>query len=368
MQNLLENYIPTAIATLIEPLWVLINRLLCLLQPIEELQSGKAKAKSSIDLNYSSLPPQLVLFKALRTGHLIVATVCFMALLANVLSIAFAGLFHHDVTVVLRSVSLRMLTRSTLRCYSIMFNRYVTLLELMVANNHSHQTNFAQPFDLRFVPIDGSVGPAARETVKGPGPSGAYFGGDGRDQFYILNSNMSNGTPLPPWTDEKLFYFPSVTADEVKATNEEQFQIETTSLGAELNCKTVKTTDLRIKTDQDSLDLSVDVQRDGIQAKCSSESDWKSLRITSGPELNETSLERICLTGASAIELVVRLVPSNPNATQEEQDICLGTVVLGWARDPKGTCSSSNLTDFDVTNSLFLQCNPRLTRGKYSQW
>ena len=107
MQNLLENYIPTAIATLIEPLWVLLNRLLCLLQPIEELQSCKAKAKDSIDLNYSSLPPQLVLFKALRAGHLIVAAVCFMALLANLLSIAFAGLFHHDTIAFFKPVSSR---------------------------------------------------------------------------------------------------------------------------------------------------------------------------------------------------------------------------------------------------------------------
>lgn len=114
MQNLLENYIPTAIATLIEPLWVLINRLLCLLQPIEELQGCKAKAKNSIDLNYSSLPPQLVLFKAIRTGHIVVATVCFMALLANVLSVAFAGLFHHDTTTVFQSVSSRVRIQTVL--------------------------------------------------------------------------------------------------------------------------------------------------------------------------------------------------------------------------------------------------------------
>jgi hypothetical protein len=104
VQNLLENYIPTAIATLIEPLWVLINRLLCLLQPIEELQTCDAKAEDSIDLNYSSLPPQLVVFKALRARHFVLAAVCSMALLANLLSVAFAGLFHHDVVAEFKSV------------------------------------------------------------------------------------------------------------------------------------------------------------------------------------------------------------------------------------------------------------------------
>lgn len=105
VQNLLENYIPTAIATLIEPLWVLLNRLLCLLQPIQELQDCKAKAQDSVDLNYNSLPPQLVLFKALRARHFVLAAVCSMALLANVLSIAFAGLFNHDVAEVFKPVS-----------------------------------------------------------------------------------------------------------------------------------------------------------------------------------------------------------------------------------------------------------------------
>ncbi|KAL5452461.1 hypothetical protein PMIN05_000196 [Paraphaeosphaeria minitans] len=42
VQNLLENYISTAIATLNKPIWVLINRLLRLLQPLEELQDCNA--------------------------------------------------------------------------------------------------------------------------------------------------------------------------------------------------------------------------------------------------------------------------------------------------------------------------------------
>lgn len=104
VQNILENYIPTAIATLIEPLWVLINRLLCLLQPIEELQKCKAKAQDCMDLNYSSSPPQLVTFKALRARHIVLAAVCSEALLANILSIAFTDLFHHSVIPTLKSV------------------------------------------------------------------------------------------------------------------------------------------------------------------------------------------------------------------------------------------------------------------------
>lgn len=98
------------------------NRLLCLLQPIQELQSCKAKAKDSVDLNYSSLPPQLVLFKALRARHFVLAAVCSMALLANVLSVAFAGLFHHDTV----SVSTEVGTTIVIYiCQNIPYNRSI---------------------------------------------------------------------------------------------------------------------------------------------------------------------------------------------------------------------------------------------------
>ncbi|KAF2824129.1 hypothetical protein CC86DRAFT_408236 [Ophiobolus disseminans] len=90
-QNLIREYLPTAIATMIEPGWILINRLLCMLQPLEALQ-GSRSASKTISLNYNSLPPQLTIFRAIRAGHFTLASVCAMALLANLLATAFAGL------------------------------------------------------------------------------------------------------------------------------------------------------------------------------------------------------------------------------------------------------------------------------------
>jgi hypothetical protein len=96
VQNLVRKYLPTAIATLIEPLWILISRLMYILQPLVELQTEHALASKSITLNSSSLPPQLAIVKAVRSGHLVLASVCGMALLANVLAIAFAGLLYQE--------------------------------------------------------------------------------------------------------------------------------------------------------------------------------------------------------------------------------------------------------------------------------
>ncbi|CAD0098131.1 unnamed protein product, partial [Aureobasidium mustum] len=69
VRQLLQNYIPTAISTTLEPVWILLTRQLCVLQPFEELRKGKSTSGKSITLAHTNLPPQLVVFKALSTRH-----------------------------------------------------------------------------------------------------------------------------------------------------------------------------------------------------------------------------------------------------------------------------------------------------------
>jgi len=58
--NIVLNYILVVFATFLDPFWVLLNRLLCVLEPFEELREGNGTASESLDLKYTSLPPQLV--------------------------------------------------------------------------------------------------------------------------------------------------------------------------------------------------------------------------------------------------------------------------------------------------------------------
>lgn len=155
VRQLFENYIPTVVATLIEPVWVVLNRLLCLFQPFEELHKKESPARRSINLKYSSLPPQLVVFKALHANHLILSAVCTMALLANVLAVAFSGLLDED-------------TLSVARQYTA-FPTYEGQLKEHISNS----TESGNP-----VP------------------------------FYYAMANYTSGTPMPPWTSDSAFYLP----------------------------------------------------------------------------------------------------------------------------------------------------------------
>ncbi|GME41871.1 hypothetical protein BKCO1_34000120 [Neofusicoccum parvum] len=160
VRQLVENYIPTAIATLIEPAWVVLNRLLCTLQPFEDLRRGKSNPSSSITVDYNSLPPQLTFFKALRARHLVLAAVCWMALLSNLLAVAFSGLFNEAIADI------------------------------------SRKTSFTQPLH-----------PALDMTALNNTDTGfetVLFNRTVTDHFYVAMSNLTAGTPLSPWTDGRM--------------------------------------------------------------------------------------------------------------------------------------------------------------------
>ncbi|KAK7954548.1 hypothetical protein PG988_015242 [Apiospora saccharicola] len=53
--GVLENYVPIVFATLVESLWVLLNRLLAAIQPFAELQRGHSPGHKSIDLSLGAL-------------------------------------------------------------------------------------------------------------------------------------------------------------------------------------------------------------------------------------------------------------------------------------------------------------------------
>lgn len=338
VQNILENYIPTALATLIEPMWVMINRLLCMLQPIEELRSCKAKAKDSIDLNYSSLPPQLTMFKALRSKHFVLATVCAMALLSNLLAIAFAGIFNQNLVDVQRT------------------------------------TTFNSPFEMKFVSINGSIGPKGRQNFGSLEPSGAYRGGNSADQFLIAESNFTRGTPLPAWTDEKMFYLPYKAADSVDAAISNHYDAETVAFGAKLDCETLQYGRdylARVRKNSASsdnstsdtmwIDFNTTVRSDSRISACPTNTST-SLRYGPIRPLLTRNNER-CQTGPSATE-VNFLLDAAANATQSEKDACMTTVVLGWLRAPDGSCGGFRDRDLTAQNSLFVRCRPKFVQGR----
>lgn len=178
----MESYIPTVLATFVEPIWVVLNRILCMLQPYEELRRGKAIAQKSLIADYASLPPQFAFWRAFRSGHVILGAVCWMALLANLLTVAFSTLFFEADVGIPHPANIS----SSLQTY--------------IRGDILH--------DFMNTPVD--------------------------DHFYVAMSNLTARTPMPPFTDDSFFYLPFDSTSSPNATW--QYRATTKALGAQLDC------------------------------------------------------------------------------------------------------------------------------------
>lgn len=230
-----------------------------MLQPLEALRSSKAPASKSIGLNYTSLPPQLTIFKALKAGHIVLASVCAMALLANLLATAFAGLFFQDTISMLRP------------------------------------TSYAAPFLAKFLEVDGIVGPligqmpALRDQ---PPNSGAYRGGTGEAQFLVAESNYTYDTPLSFWTDEHAFYQPFLESNFTAHRDGQSYRARTKYVSAGLDCKPISVplffspTAIGIPDDlelgrAEPYNMNISTE-DGASAKCFSSADTGDSKTAMG--------------------------------------------------------------------------------------
>ncbi|KAF7559002.1 hypothetical protein G7046_g5158 [Stylonectria norvegica] len=189
--QILENYIPTMLATLIEPFWVLLNRLLCALQPFNELRAGKSKPARSIDATYTSIPPQLAFFRAIRSRHFTLMWICSIALLANVLAVGLGALFNED---------------QMIATYTQVFQ---PTLGARIDNDNVQE--FAS-YLLHSV-----------------------LGAQYQDHMYVVMANITSGTTLPPWVTSEYFFQPHAIPT-YQGGEGNTYTLLTRGYGARSNC------------------------------------------------------------------------------------------------------------------------------------
>ncbi|KKP04791.1 hypothetical protein THAR02_03128 [Trichoderma harzianum] len=194
--QILENYIPTAFATFTEPFWVLLNRFLCLLQPFKVLSRGRSESSKSIDTTYTALPPQLVLWRALKSRHLMLVMLCVIALLSNLLAVGLGALFNEDQTTAI----------------------YTATFTPNVGAQLDNQTVF-----------DFGNYLAARTKT-----SSLY-----QDEMYIAMANISSGMPLPPWTTSEYFFQPFTVDSGGQSNSSSTYNVSTRGFALTANCTAI---------------------------------------------------------------------------------------------------------------------------------
>ncbi|EME82433.1 uncharacterized protein MYCFIDRAFT_40224 [Pseudocercospora fijiensis CIRAD86] len=329
VRQLVENYIPIALATLIEPFWIVLNRLLSLLQPFEELRKANVPASRSIEVDYSSLPPQLLLVRAFSARHYVLGTVCMMALLANVLAVALSGLMN-ERTMIVASESQLQTSYDSVLLSSI--NGTGTPLNGVLDDNS-----------------DGSM------TV---------------DPFYRKMSNLTAETPLPAWADDERAYLPARLSALNQSSN---FRLTTPGFGAQLNCQVLTTEgvpryNMKYSDDASELDLETTLVNDsGAVVNCSNYRNWG--RAFSTFNLNTL---RDPQPGHMALELNSML--TSRNTTTEHDLFCRQNLVAGWLRAdwrlksgetmPGSSLAAWPKMDLLSLNATMLLCRPTLVASK----
>ena len=180
MAQLALNYIPVLFATLLEPFWTLLNRKLCLLKPFEALRGGEAKASQSMDLRYTSLPPQLTIWRAFKARHFLLVTVCAIGLSANVLAVVLNALLQPRLTVI---ASDGTFLKSSL--------------------------------------------PSIYQSLSETSSS---------DHLYIAAANFSHGAPLPAWVSRDLYFLPFQINTTSPLGSVQSYMATTTGFGLNVVC------------------------------------------------------------------------------------------------------------------------------------
>ncbi|SMY26982.1 unnamed protein product [Zymoseptoria tritici ST99CH_1A5] len=321
VRQLVQNYIPIALATAIEPLWLVLNRFLGLLQPFDELRKGNAPSRKSVELDYSSLPPQLLFGRAMKAGHYLLAIVCFMVLLANVLAVALSGLMHEG--------SANVTTSGDLLTTKAPMFRLLNGTGLPFNTDEAHNSQ----------------------------------GGTTSEPFYREMSNLTAGTPMPSWTTDQYAFLPL----EIGAMNETaSANVQTTAFGAVLDCEQMQTTGAQnysLKFSPTGLDAFLSVfleQEDGTIVNCTDFGKWSGDRLQ---DLTDPQPGRV------ALELGAMLAS---NKSVSEDLFCRQHILAGWLRVDWKTIEGevrsgpglSYYSDRNMTivsrNETMLLCRPQL--------
>ncbi|KAL8675940.1 MAG: hypothetical protein Q9186_007486 [Xanthomendoza sp. 1 TL-2023] len=310
VNQLVLNYIPIMFATFLEPFWILLNRLLCILQPFEEIRQGRAKPSQSLDVKYTSLPPQLIFWRALRARHFLLVAVCVTGFSANFLAVALGALFEDDLT----------------------------------------HTQSPTRFGALTTPVINQTALDAL-TLNSPNPY--------REPLYVAQSNMTNGTRLPAWVTPRLFFLPfDVTANpsQVEMT---MYKGSTQGIGLNVQCVRLDQSEGDIAVSHDRLD---DIPHISWSTHIPRNSRNGSSRTSCTTRGEYASTASGSINGTYAAELISKMAPIGQNPSKEEQEDCSRLLVAGFLRANVTLAETTPETpdfrvmDYQSPDALYLGC------------
>ncbi|KAF3298026.1 hypothetical protein TWF132_004169 [Orbilia oligospora] len=194
--NLIWAFIPTLVATVLEPIWASINRDISVLQPFYNLLKRNISAGRSLSLKYQTIPAVLVA-RSLVAHDFLLSVVSFMTVLVSLLAVTLPGIFFEDIKAVETSM-----------------NFQPQVVKPMIPSEFYYwEKGFSEYMRQR----------------------SAFL-----DPFAAARANLSDNIPLPPWSTREHMFLPVKPAPGLNATLDFDFY-RTTTLGfsGSMECRPV---------------------------------------------------------------------------------------------------------------------------------
>lgn len=268
------------------------------------------------------------MFRALRARHFLLAFLCFISFLANVLTISLSGLFYIQDTVQSTTVNL---TQNLLP-------------ELQPASLFS-------------------------------GPTG-QFGAPLQTQI----SNISANTSLPAWTTQDYFLIPAELPPPTHETNTTTYSLETFGIGARLVCTQLIENDAKfgyefeLNNDATQATFSVNyTSQDGQVSRCYDRNGETDENDDTDPENTQLFLLGSS-NGTRATELFAGATAPFNNPSKVEKETCPNLILAGWVRSTIVLQTQTSKTENGLTanvssstlNKTFMACEPSVIGGIFN--
>lgn len=283
IQQFVLNFVPTASASLLGLYVSLVCRSYSFLRPMQDLSRGGAKAKSTLSVKYTSLPPALPWYAAIRARHYILTGLSFSVLLSNVAAVTMAGIFIMQQT--------------------------TTGTNTQISPFHAPNVVYTSDF------IRGISVATTSANV---------------EAYYPMLATFTEGAPLPPWTSRDLALLPQdLTQISMQSgVTPAAIQLDLIGYGADLDCS-----DFRTVTP--GVNKSFDLVRNGTSFRL-----WANFTLPSGEikycgwdhsaTLGQPSLGQLS-TVPNALELSYFLMLYNASGSFQD-DFCPQQIIKGWIR------------------------------------
>ncbi|KAG0634517.1 hypothetical protein HOY80DRAFT_1140621 [Tuber brumale] len=296
--QIIFSFVPTVIATLLEPFWVLVGRYLALYQPYTELQRGNASPDFSLGLKYTHIPPVLIAPRALRHGHIILFLASMMIITANFLAVAFGGIFD--------------------RGFKPLTSDLIVSYPFTTSINTEIQTKFT------------------REKL-----GVRTFAQDIAEHWLVVNTNVIEGTELPAWVTEEFYFLPFVWD---KPTNKSDLRTSMTQgYGGNLTCELLAADAFQQTNRRKGVNRGPSF---GINVTIPI-SDGGSVRCTRDDNIMDMELLRPG-THPFAAEWVWGLQASD-GSDEEAVQACRSKILAGWGRGEANRVPGRDVPDTEVT-------------------